>query len=131
MKDINPGMRIGDILVIGFERETKSYHKYYSCYCVRCGRYFTAETAKLSLPDNGKQCCERCIKKIDHTGKRIGDFMVIRETGNVSKSRNLMWLCRCTVCGREREVSSGSITSESKWPKCKHRDKKEKTQKNK
>lgn len=47
-------------------------------------------------------------EKIDLTGKKFGEWVVIKETKNKTSSGNFKWLCRCS-CGREFEVDGNSL----------------------
>ena len=47
-------------------------------------------------------------RKIDLTGRKFGEWTVIKETANKSSSGNFKWLCRCS-CGREFEVDGNAL----------------------
>lgn len=48
------------------------------------------------------------MRKLDHTGKRFGQLLVLRRSP--IPGRNAYWLCRCD-CGRERAVCAGHLTT--------------------
>lgn len=48
-------------------------------------------------------------KFIDLTGQNFGYWHVIKRVENRTKSGHTRWLCKCTACGKEKEVDGGHL----------------------
>lgn len=80
------------------------------CICHRCGAECTIEGQRLTDKRNGKKDCG-CARREqwrDLTGETFGALHVLRRTG-VYKSGDRLYLCRCAICGKEKEFPASAI----------------------
>lgn len=78
------------------------------CECLRCGREFETLGHRLTCNRYPSQNCG-CLRReqrADLTGKTFGGLTVLRL---VDKRNDSIYLCRCNVCGREKEFPACTI----------------------
>lgn len=71
-----------------------------------CGRLTTATTRNLT--SGHKKTCGKCYN--DLTGKKFGNLTAIKRTGELTKDRNVIWLCNCD-CGNDKCVAANLLVS--------------------
>jgi len=59
-------------------------------------------------------CYSREIRFKDLTGKRFGDWEVLRLSDNKDKEGKLIWVCKCHGCGNIHEVLRSNLISGNK-----------------
>ena len=64
--------------------------------------------AYLRYLGHGELCFPRG-GKLDLTGKTFGDLVVLEETDRISEDRSRYWKCRCTLCGKEKEIPANQL----------------------
>ena len=58
-------------------------------------------------------CEELCFSKggkLNLTGKRFGNLIVIEMAEGKSSDRSIRWKCRCLSCGKIKEISANQLT---------------------
>ena len=110
------GKTFGQIRVIQ-EVEGKRGGSRWLCECLRCGRTFETFGYRLTTKRNPPQNCG-CLRReqcADLTGRTFGALTVLRL---VAKSHDSIYLCRCNLCGREKEFPACTIKAAPKGCGC-------------
>lgn len=90
----------------------------WECLCHRCGQKCVVEAQRINDPRGPKDCgCRRREKLADLSGQTFGALYVIKRTGS-TKGGDRVYLCRCTICGREKEFPACTIRSLPKGCGC-------------
>ena len=58
-------------------------------------------------------CEDLCFPKggrLDLTGKRFGNLVVMERVQRKSADRSIYWKCRCLSCGQEKEIPANQLT---------------------
>lgn len=109
--------KVGDIvrgvklLELDELRSTKK-EKYWKYECPECGAIKSARSSKVGT------VCKSCASK-ENRSKRISSCVIDDLTGKefgywkvISKAdKSNFWHCKCKICGTERDVFRGSLTS--------------------
>ena len=72
------------------------------CQCINCNKYIAKTASVLQRGEN------KCDCQNDLTGKRFGRWTVLGSTDKRTKSRTIIWQCRCD-CGNEKEVNGDTL----------------------
>lgn len=48
-------------------------------------------------------------KALNLTSQKIGDYIMIKDTGKRTPQKNIIWLAECPLCGHQIEISTGHI----------------------
>ena len=114
------GKTFHNIKVLEFAGISERGASLWRCSCLRCGREFTEIGHKITNKNRPKKDCGCSFmdKRKDISDSDFGGLYVIRRTGT-GKSGNAIYLCRCRICGREKEFPACTIRSYPKSCGCK------------
>lgn len=56
----------------------------------------------------GQLCFKKGGKK-DLTGQQFGNLTVLKEATKKSPDRSVLWICRCNLCGKEKEIPANQL----------------------
>ena len=94
------GERYGSLEVIRRSGQNERRDPMWECLCHRCGKTVLIPGSHLGeRKDCGCSYQERCA---DLSGKDFGGITVISRLASRSPSGDMMYLCRCNVCGNEK-----------------------------
>lgn len=48
-------------------------------------------------------------KGYDLTGMKFGDLIAVKPTAHRSKDRSIYWECKCTACGKSKEIPANQL----------------------
>lgn len=83
----------------------------WECLCHHCGRTCQIVGNRVHDKRPPKDCgCRKREKEADLTGQIFGALEVLERAGNC-KSGDRQYMCRCTLCGREKLLPAGTIRS--------------------
>lgn len=118
------GQKIGRLTIIEEdlnykkEHDIKSNTRYWKCQC-DCGNIKSISDYQLKW--GGTQSCgclirEKTIERnhlraYDLTGKHFGYLTAIKKLEERNESKEIMWLCKCSNCGKTAKYSSSSLVS--------------------
>ena len=88
----------------------------WACYCGKCGETVIIEGQRLLAGKTDCGCTYRA-RRADLTGKHFGALQVIKRTG-AGASGDALYLCRCDLCGQEKELPATTIRKEPKSCGC-------------
>ena len=114
-KELKIGDTIGNLTIIEDLGITRCREHYYNCQCKECGRIYKISRRNLLLPNTE---CIHCKQEREFKGQIVDGYKILEMTDKRTKSRNIIWICECTKCGRKHEISSYYIR-DGKMPKCK------------
>ena len=97
------GQRYGYLTVLERVGSSPKGAALWLCHCSRCGQDCILEGQRI--PQKTDCGCAYREKRADLTGQHIGVLQVIRRTGR-SKHGDALYLCRCDLCGQEKEIPS-------------------------
>ena len=81
----------------------------WNCHCNRCGRNFVVDGSRLLGKRPKKDCgCSYKERTADISGQQLGGVDVIRRVGT-DKHGNVLYLCRCRICGAEKTMPACTI----------------------
>ncbi len=101
------GQVFGKWTVLERAENDKQQKVHWLCRC-GCGREGVVQSGNLRSAQS--KSCRACIKDaraIDMKGQTVGRWHVIERAEN--KGNTAYWLCRCSGCGREKEVSGANL----------------------
>lgn len=110
---LEKGQRFGSLTVVKELERVTGKPVQYLCQC-DCGGSATPTKAALKS-GNSKSCgCKGRFKptSVIATGTRVHDIEVLNELPKEVK-KPYMYLCRCTLCGKEVEFSKGQLLQET------------------
>lgn len=118
MQDLS-GKVFGKLLVLKKTAESRPVgirrriSRKYLCRC-ECGNEVEIFSSNLTR-GNSTRCvkCAASLPKynsVDLTGKTFGKLTVIRRSEAITKTRGILWYCKCE-CGRETEIPTNGLTS--------------------
>lgn len=117
-KDLT-GLRFGDLEVL--ERAGSSERKapLWRCLCRRCGQEIILKGYLLTDKNHPRQDCGCRSKErnADISGNTFGALEVLKCTGTYP-SGDKAYLCRCTICGKEKVFPASSIRTGMKSCGC-------------
>ena len=93
----------------------------WECECLRCGRHFVAKGYKLTAKQQKDCGCSYAERKADLSGKTFGALIVLRRSGS-GPSGDVLYTCRCSICGREKDFPACTIKNNPKSCGCMHYD---------
>ena len=119
-KDLS-GKKFHNIEVLEFSGISPRGAATYHCKCLRCGKVFVAIGHRLTNKKRPqKDCgCSFAEKRKDLSGKTFGGLEVLFRTGT-SKSGDIVYRCRCLMCGRLADFPACTIRSTQKGCGCQH-----------
>ena len=88
----------------------------WACYCGKCGETVIIEGQRLLAGKTDCGCTYRA-RRADLTGKHFGALQVIKRTG-AGATGDALYLCRCDLCGQEKELPATTIRKEPKSCGC-------------
>jgi len=97
------GQRFGKLIVVELVKNHKYKGVYWLCKC-DCGNNHIVLSSHLR-----RGLIKSCGDCDDLTGKQIGDWSVLKRSGN-KRNQTYLYLCRCK-CGLENEIASTSLRS--------------------
>ncbi len=100
------GQRYGYLTVLERVGSSPKGAALWLCHCSRCGQDCILEGQRI--PQKTDCGCAYREKRADLTGQHIGVLQVIRRTGR-SKHGDALYLCRCDLCGQEKEIPASTI----------------------
>lgn len=116
---IEPGVRVGRLVVAEKGNGTKNRYALWRCNC-DCGGQILLDTRCLQRGTVTSCGCAAQVKpgQKDLTGKRFGRLVCIAPTDQRGKSGGMVWKCRCD-CGNEcQAVSTQLIKGDKKSCGC-------------
>ena len=118
IKDL-AGQRFGDLIVIEPAGRSPKGAMLWRCMCRKCGNECVVEGQRLTDKKSPKKdCgCNKREKAEDLTGKTYGALTVLKRTG-IDKHGNALYLCKCSMCGFEKEFPAQTIRSKPKGCGC-------------
>ena len=118
IKDL-AGQRFGELTVIEPAGRSPKGDMLWRCICRRCGNECVVEGQRLTDKKSPKKdCgCKKREKTADLTGKIYGALTVLKRTG-IDKHRNALYLCKCSMCGSEKEFPAQTIRNKPKGCGC-------------
>ncbi len=104
------GKRFGDLEVLEATGRTPKGASLWRCLCHRCGAETVIEGQRLTAKKSPKVDCGCAYrdKRADLTGKTIGVLDVLKYT-RTSQNGDRLYLCRCHLCGAEKELPASTI----------------------
>jgi len=109
------GHKFGDLTVLGYvvKMRGKKRRGKWECRC-SCGKIVDVSTSNLKSGNSTSCGCKFLLSKkynfIDLTGKKFGSLAVISRDEEFTKTRGVLWLCKCD-CGKIVKLPSNSLTS--------------------
>ena len=90
----------------------------WECECLRCGRHFVAKGYRLTQKQPQKDCgCSYAERTADLSGKTYGALTVLHKSGS-DLNGNILYVCRCTLCGNEKVFPACTIKANPKSCGC-------------
>lgn len=112
------GKTFGNLEVLSFDHVNENGATVWRCLCHRCGKQCLIVGHRLTDKKQPYTDCGCGSKwKEDLTGQTIGALQVLKHVKRAN-ARDKIYLCRCTLCGREKEFTAGTIRSGSKGCGC-------------
>lgn len=106
----------GDLEVIRRAGQNDRRDPTWECLCHRCGNTVVIPGSHLkSRKDCGCSYLERCA---DLSGKIFGGITVISQIESRSPSGDMMYICKCNICGEEKIFPACTIKSKPKSCGC-------------
>ena len=100
------GKWYGDLEVLGRNGSTERGDPLWHCVCHRCGTEVDIVGSHLK---EKKDCgCRYREKRADLSGKTFGAVTVLERVGT-DDNGNALYLCRCNICGQEKELPATTI----------------------
>lgn len=108
-KDLT-GQQFGDLEVIERAGISKRKAPLWRCLCHRCGQEIILEGYKLTDKKSPRQDCGCRLREryADLSGQTFGALEVLNCTG-AHPSGDKAYLCRCSVCGKEKVFPASAI----------------------
>ena len=112
------GKKIGSIRVLSFSGISEKGGTLWLCRCDRCGRDFQIQGHRLSGKNPRQDCgCAHQARLADLTGQEHGALLVLRRDGSYP-SGDRGYICRCSVCGKEKRMPGSTIRTNPKSCGC-------------
>ena len=107
------GNRYGKLIVLQ-KYQTVNRELYWTCKC-DCGNIVNIRGISLTRGDTKSCGCLRReiiseLKTIDLVGKKFGKLTVIKDSGERSNYKSIIWLCKCD-CGNVCKVDGANLRS--------------------
>jgi hypothetical protein len=113
------GKTFGALTVIRRAGSSPKGASLWLCHCARCGRDAVIEGHRLR---DKRDCgCAYRESRADLSGQHIGVLQVIRREGS-DKHGNILYLCRCDLCGKEKVLPASTIRARLASCGCKKTD---------
>ena len=113
------GQTINQITVLSPAGSSARGAALWLCRCNRCGKEFVIEGFRLRGKYPQKDCgCSHKERTADISGQTFGGVDVIRRVGT-DKHGNVLYLCRCRICGAEKTMPACTIKAVPKSCGCK------------
>lgn len=98
------GHRFGQVEVVSLAGISPAGETLWNCRCLRCGRDFIAAGSRLHGERPRKDCgCSYAARNADLSGRRFGAMEALHRSGTSSHG-DALYLCRCLLCGREKNL---------------------------
>lgn len=112
------GYRLGDLEFIRPVGRTPRGAALWECICHNCGQTCQIIASRVHDPRPPVSCgCRRRERSADLSGQIFGALEVLERRGSY-KSGEKLYLCRCTLCGREKLLPSSTIRTNPKSCGC-------------
>lgn len=112
------GYRSGDLEFIRPAGRTPRGAILWECICHRCGQACQIIGNRVNAPRPPVDCgCRKRERDADLSGKTFGALEVLERRGSY-KAGDKLYLCRCTLCGREKLFPACTIRANPKSCGC-------------
>lgn len=104
------GKRFGDLEVLAPAGRSERGALLWKCLCHRCGSIAIVEGQRMTAKKSPKRDCGCSYreKRANLTGQTIGVLDVL-EYVRTSQNGDRIYLCRCKLCGHEKELPASTI----------------------
>lgn len=112
------GQTINQITVLSPAGSSAKGAVLWHCHCNRCGNEFVIDGSRLRGKHPRKDCgCSWRERSADLSGQTFGGIDVLRRNGT-GKSGDVLYLCKCRLCGQEKTLPACTIKAAPKSCGC-------------
>lgn len=101
------GQKFGNLTVIEKAGKSKRGAILWLCHCGVCGNNVVLDGARVKAGKTDCGCVYKA-KRADLSGKTFGALTVLKRIGSDNHG-NITYLCRCDICGEEKEFPACTI----------------------